>query len=153
MPNPVRGVNDPTDGASQQHKTRTSKLSPSQMLSHAKRLGGTELNEKWDRIAEVLRSGVPGQCPEPMSRKAWADWAVSLSSLPEFLRLSRIHQRVIEGILYINDVDNWGRADYWETPCEITESQKTDCEGRVVFEYFLAMKAGIPAERLFAVFG
>ena len=146
-------VNDPTDGASQQHKTLTSNLSPSQMLSHAKRLGGTELLEKWDRIAEVLRSGVPSQTPESPVRKAWADWAVSLSSLPELVRLSAIHQRVIEGILYTADIDSTGLPDYWETPCEVAESQTADCEGLVVWEYFLALKAGIPAERLFAVVG
>ena len=104
------------------------------------RLAGVDRLPKWQRIATWLRSGEDVRQP---ALKPWMVWARSLRALPEMQRLSLIQVRVDQAFGYASDQDEWGVADYWETPAEVAARGATDCEGFAIFKLWLARIAGI----------
>jgi len=49
---------------------------------------------------------------------------------------------------FANDIDLWGKEDYWATPLQMLTSNGGDCEDYSIAKYFTLRKMGIPAERL-----
>jgi len=99
----------------------------------------------WSRVRLAIREQASTK-PRPL--KPWIDWAASLRSIPEFDRIQAIHRRVNHDLTYDTDERTWGRKDYWETPLEMAEKRRADCEGFVVLKVFLGMVAGIDADDL-----
>ena len=53
---------------------------------------------------------------------------------------------------YTEDIDHWGKQDYWATPLEFIGTQKGDCEDFVIAKYFALRKLGVPDERLYLTY-
>ena len=51
-------------------------------------------------------------------------------------------------INFVNDIDLWGKEDYWATPLQMLTSNGGDCEDYSIAKYFTLRKMGIPAERM-----
>ena len=49
---------------------------------------------------------------------------------------------------FSNDIDLWGKEDYWATPLQMLTSNSGDCEDYSIAKYFTLRKMGIPAERM-----
>ena len=49
---------------------------------------------------------------------------------------------------FVNDIDLWGKEDYWATPLQMLTSNGGDCEDYSIAKYFTLRKMGIPAERM-----
>jgi predicted transglutaminase-like cysteine proteinase len=49
---------------------------------------------------------------------------------------------------FANDIDLWGKEDYWATPLQMLTSNGGDCEDYSIAKYFTLRKMGIPAERM-----
>ncbi|WP_263080935.1 transglutaminase-like cysteine peptidase [Endozoicomonas sp. Mp262] len=49
---------------------------------------------------------------------------------------------------FIDDIDHWGKEDFWATPVEFLASGGGDCEDFSVAKYFTLIKLGIPDEKL-----
>jgi predicted transglutaminase-like cysteine proteinase len=49
---------------------------------------------------------------------------------------------------FANDIDHWGKEDYWATPLQMLTSNGGDCEDYSIAKYFTLRKMGIPAERM-----
>lgn len=49
---------------------------------------------------------------------------------------------------FVNDIDHWGKEDYWATPLQMLTSNGGDCEDFSIAKYFTLREMGIPAERL-----
>lgn len=49
---------------------------------------------------------------------------------------------------YANDINHWGREDYWATPVETLSSFAGDCEDYSIAKYLSLKELGIPVERL-----
>lgn len=49
---------------------------------------------------------------------------------------------------FANDIDLWGKEDYWATPLQMLTSNSGDCEDYSIAKYFTLRKMGIPAERM-----
>ena len=49
---------------------------------------------------------------------------------------------------FINDIDHWGKDDYWATPVQMLASNGGDCEDFSIAKYFTLREMGIPADRL-----
>jgi len=49
---------------------------------------------------------------------------------------------------FVNDIDHWGKEDYWATPLQMLASNGGDCEDFSIAKYFTLREMGIPAERL-----
>jgi predicted transglutaminase-like cysteine proteinase len=49
---------------------------------------------------------------------------------------------------FVNDIDHWGKEDYWATPLQMLATNGGDCEDFSIAKYFTLREMGIPAERL-----
>lgn len=49
---------------------------------------------------------------------------------------------------FANDIDHWGKEDYWATPLQMLTSNGGDCEDYSIAKYFTLRKMGIPADRM-----
>ena len=54
----------------------------------------------------------------------------------------------INSLEFVNDIDHWGKDDYWATPLQMLASNGGDCEDFSIAKYFTLREMGIPAERL-----
>lgn len=105
---------------------------------------------KWSRLIEPLltAAGTGGETAQ------WTSWSASLRRLPAAERLFAINSRGNERIKYRADPQNWSQSDYWELPGEVFDKERTtDCEGYAILKYYLALKAGFPADDLFLLAG
>ena len=51
-------------------------------------------------------------------------------------------------LTFINDIDHWGKEDYWATPLQMLASNGGDCEDFAIAKYFTLRELGIPASKL-----
>ncbi|MDO6838779.1 transglutaminase-like cysteine peptidase [Paraglaciecola chathamensis] len=49
---------------------------------------------------------------------------------------------------FVDDIDHWGKDDYWATPVEFLATKGGDCEDFVIAKYFSLKELGVPAEKL-----
>ena len=76
----------------------------------------------------------------------WKAMIQSLKDKPFFEQL-RIINKYANVYPYITDPENWGTADYWETPFEFLELSG-NCKDYAITKYYSLRMLGIPAERL-----
>src|SRR5690606_2236495 len=55
--------------------------------------------------------------------------------------------RSINALPYVSDLENWGRADHWETPAEMF-ARGGDCEGFALTKYFALRELGFAEDAL-----
>ena len=49
---------------------------------------------------------------------------------------------------FVNDIDLWGKEDYWATPIQMLSSNGGDCEDYSIAKYFTLREMGIPEEHM-----
>jgi predicted transglutaminase-like cysteine proteinase len=67
-------------------------------------------------------------------------------------RLAAINQFFNRRILFVEDAQNWNRADYWASPLETLAKGAGDCEDYVIAKFFSLIVAGVPGARLRLVY-
>ncbi|MEM5498194.1 transglutaminase-like cysteine peptidase [Paraglaciecola mesophila] len=78
------------------------------------------------------------------------DWQTLLSEnldLPIDEKLYRVNN-FFNGLEFVDDIDHWGKDDYWATPVEFLATEGGDCEDFVIAKYFSLKELGVPAEKL-----
>lgn len=60
----------------------------------------------------------------------------------------RIANDFFNKLAFVNDIDHWGKEDYWATPVQMLASNGGDCEDFSIAKYFTLREMGIPAERM-----
>lgn len=63
-------------------------------------------------------------------------------------KLKRVNEFFNRRILFADDMQVWGQADYWATPMETLGKGKGDCEDFTIAKYFTLLTLGIPNEQL-----
>lgn len=58
----------------------------------------------------------------------------------------RAVNRFFNKMTFVNDLDHWGKEDYWATPLQMLTRNGGDCEDYSIAKYFTLRKMGIPAE-------
>jgi len=53
---------------------------------------------------------------------------------------------------YKDDMELWGKEDYWATPEEFIGNNSGDCEDYVVSKYFILRSLGVPDEHLYLTY-
>ena len=53
---------------------------------------------------------------------------------------------------YREDIELWGKKDYWATPEEFLGTQQGDCEDFVIAKYFALRKLGVPDSNLYLTY-
>jgi predicted transglutaminase-like cysteine proteinase len=72
-----------------------------------------------------------------------------LQDADEKEKIERINMFVNQRIRdFGNDIDIWGKSDYWATPLESLSREAGDCEDYSVAKYLFLRELGIPNEKL-----
>ncbi len=53
---------------------------------------------------------------------------------------------------FVDDIDHWGKEDYWATPIEFLGTRGGDCEDFTIAKYFSLRELGVPDEKLRLVY-
>jgi len=77
----------------------------------------------------------------------WNDLIVANLHIDEIDKLTKVNAFFNE-LEFINDIDHWGKEDYWATPLQMLTSNGGDCEDFSIAKYFTLREMGIPAERM-----
>jgi len=78
---------------------------------------------------------------------SWRNLINNHQQLSELAKLEKVNN-FINSLEFVNDIDHWGKEDYWATPVQMLASNGGDCEDFSIAKYFTLREMGIPAERL-----
>jgi predicted transglutaminase-like cysteine proteinase len=78
---------------------------------------------------------------------SWRDLINNHQQLDELTKLEKVNN-FFNSLEFVNDIDHWGKDDYWATPLQMLASNGGDCEDFSIGKYFTLREMGIPAERL-----
>ena len=79
--------------------------------------------------------------------REWQQLLNSSHSLPLDEKLYRVNNFFNE-LNFVDDIDHWGKNDYWATPVEFLATEGGDCEDFVIAKYFSLKELGVPAKKL-----
>jgi len=77
----------------------------------------------------------------------WQELISSGAGLSDMQKLRRVND-FFNALEFVNDIDHWGKKDYWATPLETLVSNGGDCEDFSIAKYFTLLEMGISAERM-----
>lgn len=77
----------------------------------------------------------------------WNELIVANRHLDEAEKLQKVND-FFNALEFVNDIDHWGKEDYWATPLQMLTSNGGDCEDFSIAKYFTLREMGIPAERM-----
>jgi len=78
---------------------------------------------------------------------SWRDLINNHQQLDDLAKLEKVNS-FFNSLEFVNDIDHWGKDDYWATPLQMLASNGGDCEDFSIAKYFTLRELGIPAERL-----
>jgi predicted transglutaminase-like cysteine proteinase len=77
----------------------------------------------------------------------WQQLISTGARLPDSEKLERVNT-FINQLEFANDIDHWGKEDYWATPLQTLLTNGGDCEDFSIAKYFTLLEMGIPAARM-----
>lgn len=77
----------------------------------------------------------------------WSDLIADNQHANELEKL-RVVNDFFNQLAFVNDIDHWGKEDYWATPLQMLASNGGDCEDFSIAKYFTLREMGISAERM-----
>ncbi|MBV0931961.1 transglutaminase-like cysteine peptidase [Marinobacterium weihaiense] len=78
---------------------------------------------------------------------AWQALLQDAANLPEPQKLDAVN-RFFNQVRFIDDIDHWGKEDYWATPAEFLISNGGDCEDFSIAKYYTLRALGVADERM-----
>lgn len=81
----------------------------------------------------------------------WRKEIAKHQNAPERDKLTEIN-RFFNQLYFVNDIDLWGKNDYWATPLEFLGSNAGDCEDFTIAKYFSLLELGIDDKKLRLVY-
>ncbi len=90
----------------------------------------------------------------PRAGKRVESWRNELSkykSLPERDKLTKVNN-FFNQLYFVNDINLWGKNDYWATPLEFLGSNAGDCEDFTIAKYFSLLELGVSDKKLRLVY-
>ena len=67
-------------------------------------------------------------------------------------RLQALNRFFNQRVLFRDDIEVWGREDYWASPLELLDKGQGDCEDYSIAKYFSLLAAGVPQAKLRMVY-
>jgi predicted transglutaminase-like cysteine proteinase len=74
------------------------------------------------------------------------------TELDEAGQLEAVNNYFNHRIVFAEDQDVWGEADYWTSPLELLQQGRGDCEDYAIAKYFSLVAIGMPVSRLRMVY-
>jgi predicted transglutaminase-like cysteine proteinase len=90
----------------------------------------------------------------PRAAKRVESWRSEINRdkrLPESQKLSKINQ-FFNQLYFVNDINLWGKNDYWATPLEFLGANAGDCEDFTIAKYFSLLELGVSDKKLRLVY-
>lgn len=105
----------------------------------------------WDADRMSLAAQVRG--PRAVAGlKALLPVLSTTASADEIARLQSINELFNRRILFRDDIEVWGQADYWASPLEMLDKGEGDCEDFAIAKYFSLLVSGVTAPKLRLVY-
>ncbi|ATF10070.1 transglutaminase-like cysteine peptidase [Candidatus Enterovibrio altilux] len=82
-----------------------------------------------------------------MRMMAWRSMVINASHLSEVEKLTTVNN-FFNQLHFVNDINLWGKEDYWATPLEFLGSAAGDCEDFSISKYFTLRELGINDKKL-----
>ncbi len=79
--------------------------------------------------------------------EAWRNALQEYKRLPTVQKLQNVNQ-FFNQLYFVNDIDLWGKKDYWATPLEFLGANAGDCEDFTIAKYFSLREIGIDDKKL-----
>lgn len=79
---------------------------------------------------------------------AWRDLLAQSATQPDATKLRRVNEFFNRRVLFRDDADIWGKADYWATPLETLGRGAGDCEDFAIAKYVTLQLLGVPVDKL-----
>jgi predicted transglutaminase-like cysteine proteinase len=79
---------------------------------------------------------------------SWEKLIQDNSGLTDMEKLRKVNSFFNKQIIFVNDIDLYGKKDYWATPIEFLCRGAGDCEDYAIAKYFSLKIMGIPEEKL-----
>jgi len=77
----------------------------------------------------------------------WNELIIANRHLEEIDKLKKVNE-FFNKLDFVNDIDHWGKEDYWATPLQMLTSNGGDCEDFSIAKYFTLREMGVPADRM-----
>jgi predicted transglutaminase-like cysteine proteinase len=77
----------------------------------------------------------------------WRQLIASKQGEPEDIKLFLVND-FFNRFNFVDDIDHWGKEDYWATPLETLRTNGGDCEDFVIGKYFTLKYLQVPEERM-----
>jgi predicted transglutaminase-like cysteine proteinase len=74
------------------------------------------------------------------------------AGLDDEAQLAAVNAYFNRRIVFAEDAEVWGQADYWASPLETLAQGRGDCEDYAIAKYFSLLAGGMPAARLRLVY-
>ncbi|MGC9493232.1 transglutaminase-like cysteine peptidase, partial [Vibrio genomosp. F10] len=81
----------------------------------------------------------------------WRKKMAVFHGLPERDQLTEVN-RFFNQLNFVNDINLWGKKDYWATPLEFLGANAGDCEDFTIAKYFSLLELGVPDKKLRLVY-
>lgn len=83
--------------------------------------------------------------------EAWQSLINDNFQKPERLQLQKVND-FFNQARFTNDLDLWGKSDYWATPYEFLGIDAGDCEDYVIAKYFTLKAMGVEESKLYLTY-
>ena len=86
--------------------------------------------------------------PAVVAVTQWRDAMATARGLAETEKINRINDFFNRRIVFVDDIEAWGKTDYWATPLESLGRGRGDCEDFAIAKYVSLRSLGVPLDRL-----
>ncbi|HSI59297.1 MAG TPA: transglutaminase-like cysteine peptidase [Ideonella sp.] len=76
----------------------------------------------------------------------------ALAGQDDLVQIAGVNEFFNRRLLFREDADNWGQADYWASPLESLQRGMADCEDYAIAKYFTLTSMGVPHRKLRLVY-
>lgn len=106
----------------------------------------------WDR--DRLLASAADRSPRAVAAvQAMLQMSERAAALPdERARLTLVNDFFNQRIRFRDDLEVWGRIDYWATPLELLDKGQGDCEDYAIAKYMSLLAVGVPQAQLRLVY-
>lgn len=99
---------------------------------------------KWvDALGRVNRENLQSKCSNGQcvgKQQSWHEFVQRMRGVSRYEQMVQVH-RWLNRYKYIEDIDLWGRSDYWATPGEFM-TMSGDCEDYSIAKYYTLKALG-----------
>lgn len=108
-----------------------------------------EVSDKYRKIAKQAAKVYGADAEKRIL--AWREIVNDSKDLSMVDKLAKVNN-FFNQMDFVDDINLWGKEDYWATPIEFLGMQAGDCEDFTIAKYFTLRELGVPDEKLRLVY-